>query len=148
MEDVIGVYDITLWDADHRAVSTADSSVAVKIRCSQPDAKAYAFSFGTPTDVDAVYENGWLTFTIDRCTKVCITAAAGVELPVCGDGVVTAVEATMVQRYDANLIADMNEASLNSADIDGSGKPDIVDSVLIQRYLVNIEVDYPIGRLF
>lgn len=65
-----------------------------------------------------------------------------------GDGKLTLLDATLIQRFDVQLMDGMNEISLNSADIDGNGRPGIIDSTLIQRSLVNIEVDYPIGRLF
>lgn len=65
-----------------------------------------------------------------------------------GDGEITLLDATLVQRYDANMKISIDEASLMSADVDGNGELDVVDSTLMQRYLANIVIPYPIGQLF
>lgn len=64
-----------------------------------------------------------------------------------GDGEITPVDATLVQRFDANMKISVDEAALMCADVDGSGTLDVVDSTLTQRYLANIAIPYPIGQL-
>ena len=65
-----------------------------------------------------------------------------------GDGEITPVDATLVQRFDANMKISVDEATLMCADVDGSGELDVVDSTLTQRYLANIAIPYPVGQLF
>ena len=65
-----------------------------------------------------------------------------------GDGEITPVDATLVQRFDANMKISVDEAALMCADVDGSGTLDVVDSTLTQRYLANIAIPYPVGQLF
>ena len=61
-----------------------------------------------------------------------------------GDGKVTIVDATYIQRYLVDIKMDsLNEAA---ADVDGDGVVTIVDATLIQRYLVEIPVKYPIDQ--
>ena len=78
---VIGIYDIIPWSADHRAVTRPEEPFTVKIRCSQPDAKVYEAGYND--DLKAVYENGWLVFSVDRITRFAVVAGADVVLPVC-----------------------------------------------------------------
>ena len=65
-----------------------------------------------------------------------------------GDGEITPVDATLVQRFDANMKISVDEATLMCADVDGSGELDVIDSTLTQRYLANIAIPYPVGQLF
>ena len=65
-----------------------------------------------------------------------------------GDGVLTPLDATLIQRHDINMDTGIEEDALMCADIDGNGVLDIVDSTLIQRYLANIAIPYPVGQLF
>lgn len=65
-----------------------------------------------------------------------------------GDGVLTPLDATLIQRYDINMDTGIEGDTLMCADIDGNGVLDIVDSTLIQRYLANIAIPYPVGQLF
>lgn len=60
-----------------------------------------------------------------------------------GDGKITILDATAIQRKLANL----SNASFNekAADVDGSGL-DITDATMIQRYLVNLEDPYHINE--
>ncbi|MBQ3331565.1 MAG: starch-binding protein [Ruminococcus sp.] len=62
-----------------------------------------------------------------------------------GNGVVDSVDATLVQRYDAQMTVPptFNEAA---ADVDGDGEITIVDVTLIQRYVVKMKVKFPIGE--
>ena len=62
-----------------------------------------------------------------------------------GDGEVTSVDVTFIQRYLAHLDVPegFNEAA---ADVDGDGEITSVDVTFIQRYLAFIEVPYPINE--
>ena len=62
-----------------------------------------------------------------------------------GDGEVTIIDATFIQRHLASLAIPfkMNEAT---ADTDGDGEITIIDATFIQRYLASLAVPYDIGN--
>ena len=60
-----------------------------------------------------------------------------------GDGDVTILDATMIQRFLADLSVDSFDEA--AADVDGDGDISILDATWIQRYLAEIENPYQIG---
>ena len=150
---VIGVYDITLWNADHRALPRPEEPVTVKIRCSQPDAKVYAYEYGDMKDMKAVYENGRLTFKVKNFgVRFYVTTDADVVLPVCGDidgdGELSVYDATIIQRYEAGMAVNSDAEMILHADVNGDGATDIFDATYVQRYLVSMDTPYPVGEKF
>ena len=72
-------------------------------------------------------------------------SAAGVLLgDVDGNGAVTSVDATSVQRKLAELPITAG-FSKTAADVDGSGEIEITDATYIQRWLANLKTPYPIN---
>lgn len=59
-----------------------------------------------------------------------------------GDGEVTILDATRIQRYLASLTDEINE---KAADISGDGI-DILDATYIQRHLASLEIPYPVNE--
>ena len=59
-----------------------------------------------------------------------------------GDGKITILDATRIQRYLASLTDEIVE---EAADVNGNGI-DILDATYIQRFLAGLSVDYPIGE--
>ncbi len=150
---VIGVYDITLWNADHRAVTRPEEPVTVKIRCSQPDAKVYAYEYGEIKDLKAVYENSRLTFKVKNFgVRFYVTTDADVVLPLCGDidgdGELSVYDATIIQRYEAGMTVKSDAEMILHADVNGDGATDIFDATYVQRYLVSMDTPYPVGEKF
>ena len=62
-----------------------------------------------------------------------------------GDGKVTILDATRIQRYLASL-SDMTDDELTAADADQDGSVTILDATRIQRYLAGFETDTAIGE--
>ncbi len=62
-----------------------------------------------------------------------------------GNGIVTAVDVTVIQRHIAGI--ETNSFVAIAADVDGKGVS-IVDVSLIQRYLVSLGNPYNIGKTF
>ena len=60
-----------------------------------------------------------------------------------GDGDVTILDATCIQRALVGSISDVDSAA---ADVDGDGDVTILDATFIQRYLVGVAVPYAIGE--
>ena len=64
-----------------------------------------------------------------------------------GDGEVSILDATMIQRTLASL--PVESFDINAADVDGDGEVSILDATYIQRYLAGIDADrYPISKIF
>lgn len=60
-----------------------------------------------------------------------------------GDGTITIMDATCIQRVLAEL--PVSSFSLQGADINASGGIDITEATMIQRWLADMETTYPIG---
>lgn len=93
---------------------------------------------GTYTDMNAVYQNGYMVFTTNHFSRYVLTTedpnASEVILgDVTGDGIADAADAVMIQRYDAGLI-DLTAQQIQAADVTGDGTVDAADAVRIQRY--------------
>uniref|UniRef100_UPI00386C907F dockerin type I domain-containing protein n=1 Tax=Ruminococcus sp. TaxID=41978 RepID=UPI00386C907F len=92
-----------------------------------------------------------INFDYNTKTGAKMTVAWGSDTPASilgdadGDGEVTAADAALIQRYDAQMpVGDNFNAAL--ADVNGDGDVDILDVTLIQRYLAGMTVKYPIGN--
>lgn len=73
---------------------------------------------------------------------------AGKELilgDVDGDGIVTIIDATMIQRYDVKTI-ELNDTAKLLADVDRDGEVTITDVTAIQRWLVDLPCPDGIGE--
>lgn len=77
------------------------------------------------------------------------TEAAAEDIPLLGDadgdGVITILDATVIQRYLASFAVKNPEIVEERGDISGNGL-DIIDATLIQRHLAGFTVPYEIGK--
>lgn len=92
----------------------------------------------TYTDMNAIYQDGYMVFTTDHFSRYILTTGDPSDLEVMlgdvtGEGIVDAADAVMIQRYDAGLI-DLTARQLQSADVTGDGTVDAADAARIQRY--------------
>ena len=62
-----------------------------------------------------------------------------------GDGEITILDATVIQRYLASFAVPHPDITVKCGDVNGDGL-DIIDATLIQRYLTSFPVYYPIGE--
>ena len=63
-----------------------------------------------------------------------------------GDGTVTAIDATLIQRHLCNIKTMISDEMFMLGDVDGDGVISIIDVSFIMRYLATIEVPYLIGE--
>ena len=63
-----------------------------------------------------------------------------------GDGTVTSVDVTYIQRSIARINTGIAEDVLMNGDVDGNGKLEITDATYIQRFLAKMETSYAIGK--
>ncbi len=76
-------------------------------------------------------------------TFVCLDPAKAGDAN--GDGAVTSVDVTYIQRYCSKLEMDVDEDTIMNADVDRNGILEIIDATLIQRYLAGMEIPFEIG---
>ena len=62
-----------------------------------------------------------------------------------GDGAITILDATRIQRYLAGL-CELTDDQLRAADADEDGDVTILDATVIQRWLAAYETNHPIGE--
>lgn len=146
---LVAAYDIRLVQ-DGEEVQP-ENVVTVKIPCDDPDTKVYhQEADGTLTDMKADYRDGYLVFKTSHLSTYIVATGAQVAPAICGDadgdGEITALDATTIQRYNAKIATDIPVEMLMYGDVNGDGEADIIDVTLIQRYLAKMNVDYPIGE--
>ena len=91
---------------------------------------------GTYTDMNAVYQNGYMVFTTDHFSVYILTTEESTSVSlgdVNGDGTIDAADAVMIQRYDSGLTT-LTDEQLAAADVNADGLVDAADAVRIQRY--------------
>ena len=64
-----------------------------------------------------------------------------------GDGKITVIDATCIQRTLAKLPV-KSGIIRSAADVDGSGEIEITDATAIQRWLAGLQTRYPVGDRF
>lgn len=135
--EVLALYDITLL-ADGVIVQP-DGTAKVKIPTDNANAKVCRIEAdGTATDMNAVYENGYLVFVTDHFSVYVVAEPLTVALgDVNGDGDISILDAIMIQKHIVNIITLEGDA-LAAADTDGSGDVSILDAIRLQKYVVNI----------
>lgn len=146
--EMINAYDIGL-KKDGKAVQS-EHVVTVKIPCDDPDAKVYRKEAdGSLTDMNAVYQDGYLSFKTTHFSVYIVATGAEVDLAICGDtdgdGEVTISDATLIQRYCAGSKVNIDPETMMNADVDGNGEIEIIDATFICRYLTGIPTPYAIG---
>ncbi len=62
-----------------------------------------------------------------------------------GDGELSLIDVTYIQRYCALMETGVNEEVLMNADVDKNGLLEIVDATFVQRHLAGISIPYEIG---
>lgn len=104
---------------------------------------------GTYKNIKDLGDNTYRITKINADTTVTITTEQS-ETPsgailgdADGDGDVTILDTTFIQRALVGSISDVDSAA---ADVDGDGDVTILDATFIQRYLVGVAVPYAIGE--
>ena len=137
-EKLIKAFDITLLENGEE--TQPDESVTVKIPCDNKDGKVYRVeSNGSLTDMNAVYQDGFMVFTTDHFNTFVIAEPKIILIgDVNGDGNITIGDVTEIQRHLAELIHFTDE-QLVLADTNGDGKVDINDATHLQKYLAEFD---------
>ena len=141
-EKSIAAYDISLTKEGEEF--QPEDTITVSIPTDNESAKVYRVEKdNTLTEMDSRYENGYLIFDTDHFSVYLLTTAetgAIVDLSYLGDtdgdGEVTIIDATAIQRHLAALpTQSFNETA---ADADKDGEVTIIDATAIQRHLASL----------
>ena len=135
-EKLIDLYDISLM---RNGVTIQPDEIAmVKIPTDNKNAKVYRIEDdGTKTDMNAVYDNGYMVFTTDHFSFYALVFSnENVIGDANGDGEVDIQDVTCIQMYVAKLGADTVDASV--CDLDGDGKVGISDASYLQMKLAKL----------
>lgn len=125
-------------------------SITISIPCEDPESKVYRVDVENGlTEMNAIYKDGSMVFSAD-CGNVFLLTVSNSENnkvfhgDVDGDGVVTILDATTIQRYLASIpTAAYNE---EAADVDGDDSVTIIDATWIQRHLAQLPAPDGIGK--
>ena len=128
------LYDIVLTKDE--AVVQPNGTVAVKIPTGNKNAKVYRIEDdGTKTDMNAIYDNGYMVFTTDHFSIYALVVPNdNVIGDVNGDGVISVADAVALQKYIIKSES-LSDEQLSVADTDGNGDVNIKDVTQIQKYL-------------
>ena len=134
-ETLLKAFDITLLK--NGAATQPDGSVTVKIPCDNSKAKVYRVeSDKTLTDMNAVYQDGYLVFTTDHFSVYVVTEPKTVLIgDVNDDGKVNGADAGLLNRYTSGWEGYAEKIkNMDAADINRDGKVNGADSGLLNRY--------------
>ena len=106
-------------------------------------------SDGSYTDMNAVYQDGYMVFTTDHFSRYILTTAELGESEILygdanGDGSIDMKDVVLLRKYMANYNYDTESSSEvvePGADANGDGSIDMKDVVLLRKYLANYDYD-------
>ena len=133
-EILIKALDITLLK-DGEEIQPGES-VTVKIPCVNKKAKVYHVEADDSlTDMNAVYEDGFMVFTTDRFSVFVVAAKPALIGDVNDDGKVNGADAGLLNRYTSGWEGYAEKIkNMDAADINRDGKVNGADSGLLNRY--------------
>ena len=136
-EFVEKIYDITLRK-DGMEIQP-DKSVKVRIPAVNENSKVYRVETdGTVTDMNAVYEDGYLVFTTEHFSLYVVASEKTYNLgDVNLDGSVNVKDATTVQKWVAGLV-ELSAEALAVADTNADGTINVKDATTIQKKIAGI----------
>lgn len=93
-------------------------------------------------------DSGWTDTADNSATSTKIRyKRKGVLGDVDGDGEVSVIDATYIQRFSIQLqISIKEDVLIKYGDVDGDGEVTVVDATFIQRYDSKIPIPYPVGE--
>ena len=137
-ETLVAIFDISLMKDG--VVVQPDGMATVKIPTVVINARVYRIELdGTTTNMDAVYEDGYLVFTTEHFSEYAVVAPSEKMMgDVDGNGKITIADAVMIQKHIAHILT-LSDEQCAVADVDENGKITVADAVMIQKYIANVK---------
>ncbi len=139
-EVVEKLYDITL--RKDGVEIQPDGVVKVRIPAENENSKVYRVETdGTVTDMNAVYEDGYLVFATEHFSLYAVAVEKKAPIYDLGDvnldGAVNVKDATTIQKWVAGLI-ELNDEALGVADTNADTSINVKDATTIQKKIAGI----------
>lgn len=132
--------------ADFRINLSADAAYSLDVTIGEYDC-AKAQTATALQETHDVTENATVTVDLPANAAYAVTVTVPEPMKLLGDanadGEVTVPDATVIQRYLAEIETEIDE---EAADADGDGEVTILDAAFIQRWLADIDCPYAIGE--
>ncbi len=130
------VYDIYFEKGEQRVQPNGAVKVYIPIPSTVDGEKCKVFhidEYGNATDMNAVYENGYMVFTTEHFSYYALVEEqiGFVYGDINCDGYVDNLDAAMVLKYDAGII---NSIDKSAADVNNDGVADNLDAAMILKY--------------
>lgn len=137
---LISLYDICIT-VQGETVHQPEGIVIVKIPTENKNASVYRIEAdGSKTDMNAVYMDGYMVFTANHFSVYALAVEDGMQLlqgDANGDGEVSILDATHIQKYLTGLVDD-NDILFSVSDVNGDGEVSILDATYIQKQLTGL----------
>lgn len=140
-------YDITLMQGEIPVQPTAPVTVKIPVPATMDGSKCKVYrqeADGTYTDMQAIYQDGYMVFTTDHFSIYVLTvkdpnAPAITMGDINGDGVINAVDARWALQ-SASGVRTLSDEQLAAADVNGDGKITAVDARWILQAASGVRV--------
>lgn len=140
-------YDITLMQGEIPVQPTAPVTVKIPVPATMDGSKCKVYrqeADGTYTDMQAIYQDGYMVFTTDHFSIYVLTvkdpnAPAIAAGDVNGDGVINAVDARWALQ-SASGVRTLSDEQLAAADVNGDGVINAVDARWILQAASGVRV--------
>lgn len=143
LQDVISYIDVKLIDSNGREILNSDGDFLVKIKIpNEYERKKFKVlqenEDGNLTVIDAIYENGYISFNTNYSGRYMIIKANYVPGDINGDGIVNNRDAARLLQYLAGWDVDYN---IDALDVNGDGIINNRDAARLLQYLAGWDVE-------
>ena len=125
----------------NRIQSTGQTVISIPVPDTMNGEKCkviYIDDSGNITDMNAVFENGFMTFTTEHFSYFALVEKTDVLLgDVNGDGVVTLKDILITRKYVAG-VASLTEEELSRGDINGDGVITLKDVLTMRKMVAGV----------
>lgn len=143
LQDVISYIDVKLIDSNGREILNSDGNFLVKIKIpNEYERKKFKVlqenEDGNLTVIDAIYENGYISFNTNYSGRYMIIKANYVPGDINGDGVVNKKDSLLMKMYLADNSTDIDK---EAADVFHDGVINKKDSLYLKQFLAGLDVE-------
>ena len=143
LQDVISYIDVKLIDSNGREILNSDGDFLVKIKIpNEYERKKFKVlqenEDGNLTVIDAIYENGYISFNTNCSGRYMIIKANYVPGDINGDGIPNNRDAARLLQYLAGWDVDYN---VDALDVNGDGIVNNRDAARLLQYLAGWDVE-------
>ncbi|WP_407383829.1 RICIN domain-containing protein [Ruminococcus sp.] len=144
-DEMLCVNDVTIKSAADEIMPEIEVTVDDKIISQDSN-----YQVSVSTDIAAGKGTVTVTGINDYCDSVTKEFKISIQSAILGDadgdGEVSTIDVTLIQRAEALFEVDIDEEIFQNGDVNGDGVLDVVDATWLQRYLALMDVPFAIGE--